>query len=73
MSLRQRLKKIEDSVGQNSSALLITLYEDDKEEEILKRLKTKYGKHYSPNIILKRHLTREEARRNQRFFYTEIE
>jgi hypothetical protein len=67
MSLKSRLRKIEEKVGEKSidfAPIMIILYEDDNEEEIIKKYKAKYGEDYSPRIVLKSTMRREEAEKS---------
>jgi hypothetical protein len=76
MLLERRLKKIEDSVGEKNkicSPAIIWLYADDNAEEILKRLKVKYGEDYAPSIIIKSTATRENAKEKHGYCYKEID
>ncbi|MCM8784252.1 MAG: hypothetical protein NC818_05720 [Candidatus Omnitrophica bacterium] len=78
MSLESRIKKIEGKVGEKSkdfAPFMLILYQDDNKEEILKRLKAKYGEDYEPRIIVISPISREEARRERgnTLFYKEIE
>ncbi|MCM8778666.1 MAG: hypothetical protein NC834_02610 [Candidatus Omnitrophica bacterium] len=81
MALKSRLKKIENTINERNkplmSPMIITLYEDDNEEEVYKYLETKYGEDFKnvQKIILRMPTTREEARRNKEniMFYKEIE
>ena len=76
MSLEKRLKKIEGLAGEKTkdfAPVIITLYEDDNTEAILKRLKAKYGEGYEPHIIIQSTETRESARKNHGYLYREIE
>jgi len=56
MTLKKRLKKIEDSVGEKKdfAPTIVILNEGDDEETILLRLKDKYGESYEPRIIIRR-------------------
>jgi len=68
MTLESRLRKIEGLTGQKNKSLaplLLTLYQDDNKEEILKTLRAKYGENYEPRIIVICSSTREEARRKE--------
>ena len=92
MALKSRLKKVEDTINERNkpsslmSTMIITLYEDDNEEEVFKHLETKYGEDFKNvhKIIIKLPETREEARRKEAervaekpeikgLFYKEIE
>lgn len=64
MSLKRRLKKIEDSVGKknkNCSPMMMFLFEDDDEEAILRRYREKYGEYFQPRMVIKLPETREDA------------
>lgn len=68
MSIQKRLNKIEEAIRmkkEKETPMLITVYEDDNIEEILKSLSAKYGEDYEPRIILKTPKTREEARKER--------
>ncbi len=68
MTLESRLKKVEDLVDVKNKRfsmcpILITIYEDDNEEEIFKHLEAKYGPDFyiRKPIIVKAPKKREEV------------
>lgn len=67
MSLKSKLKRVEKALGEENKGqgpIMVILYKDETEEELFKQFREQYPEDYTPRIVLKVRMTREEARKS---------